>query len=55
MSGFVLIQAGIQATGRDEKGRKQYIYHPGWAKARECAKYNRLLPFARPCRVCVPK
>jgi DNA topoisomerase-1 len=36
----------IQATGRDEKGRKQYIYHPGWAEARECAKYNRLLPFA---------
>lgn len=36
----------IQATGRDEKGRKQYIYHPDWAQASEQAKYNRLLPFA---------
>ncbi len=36
----------IQATGRDEKGRKQYIYHPDWAQARDQAKYNRLLPFA---------
>jgi DNA topoisomerase-1 len=36
----------IQATGRDEKGRKQYIYHPNWAQARDQAKYNRLLPFA---------
>jgi DNA topoisomerase-1 len=36
----------IQATGRDEKGRKQYIYHPGWAQARDQAKYSRLLPFA---------
>lgn len=36
----------IQATGRDEKGRKQYIYHPDWAQARDSAKYNRLLPFA---------
>lgn len=36
----------IQATGRDEKGRKQYIYHADWAQARDQAKYNRLLPFA---------
>lgn len=36
----------IQVTGRDEKGRKQYIYHPDWAQARDQAKYNRLLPFA---------
>ena len=36
----------IQATGRDEKGRKQYIYHPGWGQVRDQAKYNRLLPFA---------
>jgi DNA topoisomerase-1 len=35
----------IQATGRDEKGRKQYIYHPDWAQVRDFAKYNRLLPF----------
>lgn len=36
----------IQATGRDEKGRKQYIYHPEWRERREHAKYARLADFA---------
>jgi DNA topoisomerase I len=36
----------IQVTGRDERGRKQYIYHPEWETARNIAKYSRLLPFA---------
>ena len=36
----------IQATGRDEQGRKQYIYHPRWAEVRNLAKFNRLLAFA---------
>jgi DNA topoisomerase-1 len=36
----------IQATGRDERGRKQYIYHPDWAQVRDQAKFNRLLAFA---------
>jgi DNA topoisomerase-1 len=36
----------IQVTRRDEKGRKQYIYHPLWAGVRDQAKYSRLLPFA---------
>ena len=36
----------ILATGRDEKGRKQYIYHPRWEEARNTAKFNRLIPFA---------
>ncbi len=36
----------IQVTGRDEKGRKQYIYHTDWAQVRDNAKYGRLLPFA---------
>lgn len=36
----------IQVTGRDERGRKQYIYHPEWETARNSAKYSRLLPFA---------
>ncbi len=40
-------QGHIQATGRDEKGRKQYIYHPRWAEARSETKFNRLIPFAR--------
>lgn len=37
----------IQATGRDEKGRKQYIYHPRWDEARDLVKFNRVLPFGR--------
>ncbi len=36
----------IQVTGRDEQGRKQYIYHTRWAAVRNVAKFNRLLPFA---------
>lgn len=35
-------KAYVQATGRDEKGRKQSIYHPDWAEHRECKKYSRL-------------
>lgn len=36
----------IQVTGRDDRSRKQYIYHPDWEAARNRAKYSRLLPFA---------
>jgi len=36
----------IQATGRDEQGRKQYIYHPRWEAVRNLAKFNRMLAFA---------
>lgn len=35
----------IQAVGRDEAGRKQYIYHPEWAQVRELVKYSKLLHF----------
>lgn len=35
----------LQATGRDEKGRKQYRYHPAWRAAREELKFARLLAF----------
>ena len=35
----------IQATGRDDRGRKQYIYHPKWREARERAKYDRMISF----------
>ena len=37
----------VQATGRDARGRKQYRYHPGWTAARDRAKYEHLLEFAR--------
>lgn len=36
----------IQATGRDEKGRKQYRYHPRWRQVRDEAKYSRAIAFA---------
>jgi DNA topoisomerase-1 len=37
----------IQATGRDDRGRKQYRYHPRWREVRDETKYERLLDFAR--------
>ncbi|MCX8255075.1 DNA topoisomerase I [Beijerinckiaceae bacterium RH AL1] len=37
----------IQATGRDDRGRKQYRYHPKWTEARDTAKYERMVGFAR--------
>lgn len=35
----------ILATGRDEKGRKQYIYHPRWTALRAESNFERLLAF----------
>src|SRR5690606_26110368 len=32
----------LQATGRDEAGRKQYVYHPAFTAVRDAAKYARL-------------
>jgi DNA topoisomerase-1 len=37
----------IQASGRDQRGRKQYRYHARWRSVRDEAKYERLLDFAR--------
>jgi DNA topoisomerase-1 len=37
----------IQATGRDAKGRKQYIYHVRWREVRDSNKYEHMLEFAR--------
>lgn len=36
----------IQATGRDQRGRKQYRYHPQWAEQRDGVKYSSLVAFA---------
>lgn len=36
----------IQATGRDARGRKQYLYHPRWSEIRNLTKFDRLLVFA---------
>ncbi len=35
----------VQATGRDEKGRKQYRYHPGWTACRDESKFSSLVEF----------
>lgn len=35
----------IQATGLDERGRKQYRYHPDWQTARQETKYQRMQAF----------
>jgi DNA topoisomerase-1 len=37
----------LQATGRDQRGRKQYRYHSRWREVRDDAKYGKLLIFAR--------
>jgi DNA topoisomerase-1 len=35
----------IQVTGRDARGRKQYIYHPRWETLRNQKKFERMVPF----------
>ena len=37
----------IQATGLDVKGRRQYRYHDEWRTARDRAKHDRILGFAK--------
>src|SRR5436190_6536212 len=37
----------IQATGFDEAGRKQYLYHPRWRERRDREKFEDMVRFAR--------
>ena len=37
----------LQATGIDDAGRKQYLYHPKWREHRDRAKFARMLDFGR--------
>ncbi len=37
----------LQAVGRDEKGRKQYIYHPLWSKIRNQTKFFKMSSFGK--------
>jgi len=37
----------LQATGRDQKGRKQYRYHRRWREVRDETKFSRMIAFAR--------
>lgn len=36
----------LQATGRDQRGRKQYLYHPHWSEQRSQDKFGTLTAFA---------
>lgn len=36
----------IQATGRDARGRKQYLYHHRWREVRDEAKFQHMTAFA---------
>jgi DNA topoisomerase IB len=37
----------IQATGIDQRGRKQYLYHPRWRARRDQQKFEDMIVFAR--------
>ena len=37
----------IQATGRDDRGRKQYRYHERWREVRDENKYERIIVFGQ--------
>src|SRR3954464_859411 len=37
----------IQATGVDQRGRKQYLYHPRWRARRDAQKFDDMVTFAR--------
>jgi DNA topoisomerase-1 len=39
--------AHLQATGRDQRGRKQYRYHDNWTALQAETKYSRLAEFGR--------
>ncbi len=35
----------LQATGRDERNRKQYLYHEDWLRFRQQTKFNKMIEF----------
>ena len=37
----------IQATGVDDRGRKQYLYHPRWRERRDQQKFDDMVTYAR--------
>ena len=37
----------LQATGRDDRGRKQHRYHRRWREVRDETKFNRMIIFAK--------
>ncbi len=41
-----LVNGHLQATGTDDAGRRQYLYHTAWRERRDKAKFERVLEFA---------
>lgn len=41
----------LQVTGRDQRGRKQYLYHADWRAFRDQTKYSKMISFGQklPC------
>src|SRR5690554_4278690 len=39
-------KADLLVTGRDDKGRKQYIYHPKYTERQNAKKFDRIVSFA---------
>ena len=37
----------LQATGRDARRRKQYLYHERWREVRDENKYDRIISFGK--------
>jgi DNA topoisomerase-1 len=37
----------LQATGKDARQRKQYLYHPDWRATRDATKFDRLAEFGQ--------
>ncbi len=37
----------LQATGRDDRGRKQYRYHEQWRQVRDVTKFDRMVQFGK--------
>ncbi|QIG41424.1 DNA topoisomerase IB [Nocardioides anomalus] len=37
----------LQAVGTDDKGRRQYLYHPAWRERRDAEKFDRMLLFGK--------
>jgi DNA topoisomerase-1 len=37
----------LQATGRDARGRKQFLYHARWREVRDATKFDRLAAFGQ--------
>ncbi len=35
----------VQATGRDDRDRRQYLYHPRWRELRDATKFHRMASF----------